>query len=128
MVKISIGIALVAAATIAAVHVAKADLPLDRYAEIAKASRADKGYAMFLAGYFEGLAAGLEQLDVARQNPNSVDFCLPAKMPMAPDQIRTLVDGEIARGTFAAPPSAGGRWPVSIVARAALARLFPCPQ
>ena len=126
--KSSIRIALAMAAMLAAAQAARADLPLDRYMDMAKASQTDKGYAMFLVGYFEGLAAGLEQLDVARQNPNSVDFCLPAKMPIAPDQIRTLVDGEIARGTFNAPPSAGGSWHVSIVARAALARLFPCPQ
>lgn len=104
-----------------------ADLPLDKYQEAVKDSATSTEAQAFLNGYFIGLAAGLGQVDIARRNPKTVNFCLPEQLPVAASQIRNLVDRAIATGYFAKPPASGGSWDVSIVARVALTETFPCP-
>ncbi len=104
-----------------------ADLPLDKYQEAVKDSATSTDAQAFLNGYFIGLAAGLGQVDIARRNPKTINFCLPDQLPVAASQIRNLVDRAIATGAFAQPPASGGTWDVSIVARAALGETFPCP-
>lgn len=118
---------LAAAAVLAAALPARADLPLDKYQDAVKDSATNTEAQAFLNGYFIGLAAGLGQLDIARRNPKTINFCLPDQMPVAASQIRNLVDRAIATGAFDRPPASGGSWDISVVARAALAQTFPCP-
>jgi hypothetical protein len=119
--------ALAATLLLVAASPAYADLPLDKYQDAVKDSATNTEAQAFLNGYFIGLAAGLGQLDIARQNPKTVNFCLPDQLPLTASQLRTLVDRGIASGAFAQPPASGGSWDMSIVARMVLGQVFPCP-